>query len=298
MPLAYRWRITGRIPALLLPAILLGGCVSIDLGPSDRYRTSFHYTWDLQPGSRLNLESFNGPVEIIGWDQNKIEVSGEKYASTEEGLASIKLDSRNDPHSVEIRARKPSASFGARLGVSYTIHAPWSTVLERIITSNGALHVRDIGGEAQLRTSNGAIRLEHLTGGVDAGTSNGPIEASDLGSSAKLKTSNGPIRVEDVEGDCDAHTSNGSVNISMKKAPKSGIRVETSNGSVTLRLPGETSARVEANTSNASVSSDFNVTGDSHDSREQRHHMSGTIGAGGPLIDITTHNGRISLLRR
>ena len=281
----------------LLPAVLLSGCIMTDFGPSDRYRTSFHYNYDLQPDARVNLEGFNGPVEILGWDQNKVEISGEKYASTQQGLDSIQIDIHNEPGSLEVRTVKPSAHFG-NLGVSYTVRVPRGVAIERITSANGRIHVSDVHGEAHLRTSNSPIRLETLKGAVDARTSNGPIEASDLGAGAKLRTSNGPIRVEDVGGEVAAHTSNGPVNITFHNAPKSGIRAEASNGSITLRLPADTIARVDANTSNGSVSSDFNVTRNSGDSREARQHLSGVIGGGGPLIDLTTTNGRISLLRR
>ena len=245
----------------LLPVVLLTGCRMTDFGPSDRYRTSFHYNFDLQPDARVNLEGLNGPVEILGWDQNKAEISGEKYASTQAGLKSIRIDIHNDPHSVDIRTRVPSARFG-RLGVSFIVHVPNGVRLDRITTSNGQIQVRDISGEANIRTSNSPIFLENLKGAVDA------------------------------------ETSNGRVDISLRNAPKNSIRAESSNGGITVRLPADTGALIDANTSNGSVSSDFNVARNSGDSREARHHLSEVIGGGGPLIDLRTSNGSIKLLRR
>ena len=263
----------------LLPAILLSGCIMTDFGPSDRYRSSFHYNFDLQPEARVNLEGLNGPVEILGWDQNKVEISGEKYASTEAGLESIRIDIHNDPHSVDIRTRVPSARFGS-LGVSFIVHVPNGVRLDRITTSNGQIHIRDTSGEANVRTSNSPIHLENLKGAVDAQTSNGRIEASDLEAGANLRTSNGRV------------------DISLRNAPKNSIRAESSNGGITVRLPADTSALIGAKTSNGFVSSEFNVAGNAHDSKARPNHMTGVIGGGGPLISLTTSNGSISLLRR
>lgn len=287
---------TTRTPfaALLVSTVILGGCVHVDLGPDDRYRESFHYNYDLQPDSRIELQGFNGSIEITGWEQNKAELSGERYASSQDVLDSIKLDIHNDAHLLDVRVTKPEQSFSRR-GVNFILHVPRTAVLNRIVTSNGPITVRDMDGEARLHTSNGPVRLSDMGGAVDVQTSNGPVEATSLRGAAKIKTSNGPVRIEDIAGECNVTTSNGSIAISMSHAPRSGVRARASNGAITLRLSGDTNARIEATTSNGSINSDFNVSsGDADD----RRHLSGTIGTGGPLIDLTLSNGRITLLRR
>jgi DUF4097 and DUF4098 domain-containing protein YvlB len=83
------------------------------------------------------------------------------------------------------------------------------------------------------------------------------------------------------------------VDVTMPQSPKNGVRAETSNGSITMELPGNTAARLNAQTSQ-SISSDFDVT-DGLNSDHEKHHLEGNIGAGGPVIDLTTHNGGIRL---
>jgi len=129
---------------------------------------------------------------------------------------------------------------------------------------------------------------------VDAQTSNSSVELRSIGGDARIRTSNGAIHAEDVAGECTAHTSNSSITIELDHAPKSGIRAETSNGGITLRLPGSTAARVEADTSNGSVRTDFDLEGNV---RESRTHLNGKIGNGGPLIELTTRNGNVGILR-
>ena len=73
------------------------------------------------------------------------------------------------------------------------------------------------------------------------------------------------------------------------------VASSTSNGPITLRIPSGTGATVRASTSNGRIRSDFDVKTDDEASR---HHLAGTIGPGGPLLDLSTTNGPIRVLRR
>jgi hypothetical protein len=53
-------------------------------------------------------------------------------------------------------------------------------------------------------------------------------------------------------------------------------------------------ARLSAATSNASISSDFEMRMRGEISK---HHIEGTLGSGGPLIDLSTSNGQIRILK-
>ena len=299
-----------RLILPVLATLVLAGCNPEDFGPSDRYKDDFHYT--LKPSERFSIEDFNGDVEIAGWDQPSIEITGTKYASTEENLRQIKVDVHESPSLTEIRTSHPT-TFHGNQGARFFIQAPRKTVIERASSSNGKVRIHDMTAGARIHTSNGAINVENTTGGVNADTSNGAIELDTVAGKLKLKTSNGRIHAEEITGACEAetsngpvnlnfkdaadgplhiHTSNGSVELTFPKSPKSEINAETSNGSITLNLPGGTSAHLNAHTSGSSVSSDFDVT-DRDSPDKQKHNLEGNIGAGGPLIELSTHNGGI-----
>lgn len=301
-----------RLILPILATLLLAGCDIEDFGPSDRFKADFHYT--LKPTDRLSVENFNGEVEIAGWDDPSIEITGVKYASTQELLDTIKVDIHESAGLTEIRTVHPN-TFHGNQGARYLIRAPRRTAVDRVVSSNGAVRVHDMTSAARIHTSNGAIRVENISGGVEAETSNGAIELDSVTGKLNLRTSNGRIRAEEVVGQCDAetsngpitlrfkdapdgpsrvNTSNGSVDIAMSKSPKNAIRAETSNGSITLDLPANTAARLNAETSHSSVSTDFDVT-DTAGSDKEKHHLEGNIGSGGPLIELTTRNGGIRL---
>jgi len=306
------------IPALGA-SLLLTGCMIGDFGdfgPSDRYQTDFHYSFNVEPDARLDLESFNGSVEISGWDENKVDISGTKYASTEGLRDAVKIETHNTPTSIEVRTIRPSSHMGS-LGARYVIRVPRKAHLERITTSNGSIRVRDVANAAHLKSSNGSVRAENVNGDVDAHTSNSSIELEAVRGNATLKTSNGRIHAENVAGSFEAETSNnsikvrlenapaspvrlvtsnGSIELEMQKAPRNDVRAETRNGSITVNLPASTSARVTAETSNSSVSSDFSISSEFH-GEERKNHLEGVIGSGGPHVDLSTRNGHIRIVK-
>ena len=306
---------------LILPCLFLGACDYRDFESSDRFQSDFHYSYALNPGGRLEVENFNGSVEIAGWDQSRCDISGSKYASTAEMRDRIKIEVSPSASGIYVRSVRPAGDFHGNLGARYVIRVPRKTELSRIASSNGSIHVEDIEGRAELKTSNGAVRVESLNGMLAAHTSNGSLTVDNVTGPMALRTSNSSIRAEHVIAGVDANTSNGSItvhfddkapassaplkfetnngkiDISMPTPLKSEIRARTSNSSITLRLPSNTSAKIRAETSHGQVRSDF-----LSDSAEAEHHgrrqtLEETIGGGGPLIDLHTSNGGIHLLR-
>jgi DUF4097 and DUF4098 domain-containing protein YvlB len=300
----------------LAPVLLLTGCVEFgDFGDSEAYKEDFHQTYPLNAGGSVSIETFNGSIELVGWEQNSVEVNGTKYASTKSALDSIKIDVSSPSGSVRVRASKLS-DFHRNMGARFTVRVPKRAALD-LSTSNGHLRIEDVDGNARLRTSNGPIRVERLKGELEARTSNGGIDVDYLEGDAKLHTSNGAIRVEASHGLFDAVTSNGSITarlndpsttwpvhaessnghidlkIDAKQLPE--VRAETSNSSIVLRLPTGANAEVRAHTSHASVSSEFDGV---HTDNEHGHgEMSGRIGGGGRLIELSSSNGSIKIVR-
>jgi DUF4097 and DUF4098 domain-containing protein YvlB len=115
-------------------------------------------------------------------------------------------------------------------------------------------------------------------GSFDAHTTNGSITAR------LLEADTRPVRLQ---------SSNGHIEVTMDAARE--IHADTSNSTITVRMPSSIGATVNAHTSNASISSDFDVS--VHGGKLGKHSLEGTIGSGGPLLDLGTSNGGIKLVR-
>ena len=303
---------------LLAPVVFgllwLTSCDWEDFGSSDRFTEDFHQSHPLKSGGRITVENFNGSVEIAGWDQETVDISGTKYASTAELRDAVKIEITSSADSVYIRTVRPSTR--GNMGARYVIKAPRRVDLDRIVSSNGAVRVNDITGTVRLRTSNGTLRAVNVKGSLDGTTSNGSTELQNVEGTAAVKTSNGRVRAEAIRGALEAetsnggisaqvahvdagksirlHTSNGGVDLTMATLDQNEIHASTSNGGITLRLPASANAQVRARTSNSSITSDFDV---SMRGPFSKHNLEGTIGRGGPILDISTSNGSIRLLK-
>jgi hypothetical protein len=289
-----------RAKLLLLPLgfalLCLTACDIEDFGSFQRYQRDFHYSYPLKRGGSFSVEGFNGSVEISGWDQDAVDISGTKYGPTQEAADALKIDVQNSPDLVSIRAVRPSDHRNNE-GARFVIKIPRTAVLERITTSNGAIRTIDGKGPARLRTSNGMIRVEDLAGNVDATTSNASIELENVDGDATVHSSNGHIHAERLRGSLEASTSNASITAAIGAANRP-VRLDTSNGSVdltlpphfasdahvnssnssiTLHMPDQPNARLSAHTSNSSITSDYEIRMEGGISKNQ---VEGTLGAG------------------
>jgi len=304
--------------AIFLPllAIFLAGCDEIDLGSvggSGRYREDFHYSFALSPGGTVRLDNFNGSVEISGWDKDTVDIDGTKYAYTEYRLKEMKIDIVPSASSIAIRTIPPIDRHG-NAGARYTIHVPKKSILAGITSSNGAIRVEGIEGDSHLRTSNGSVHATRMVGSLDVQTTNGTVDVSEITGDTTLRSSNGTIRADVRKGRFGASTTNGSITAHLRETDSSPVRLESSNGhieltmdtvrevrastsnsSITVRMPASAGATVNAHTSNSSISCDFDVS--VRGGQLSKHRLEGTIGNGGPMLDLGTSNGSIKLLR-
>ncbi|MBI5280807.1 MAG: DUF4097 family beta strand repeat protein [Candidatus Solibacter usitatus] len=305
------------ILSLALGSLALAGCEfdPSEWGGSDRYKEDFAYNHKLAPGGRVMLETFNGAVEVLGWDKDAVDITGTKYASREEVMRDIKIDIVSEADSIRIRAIRP-IERNCNCGARFILKVPKKALLDNIQSSNGSLRVESITGNARLKTSNGGIRVWGLTGNLDATTSNGAIEVGQFQGAATLHTSNGRIKADGVSGAFEAHTSNasidaqiasledgravvagssnGSINLTFDKWANNEIKASTSNSSVNVRLPEGIHADLRASTSNGNITTDFEIT----TSQFSKTRLNGRLNGGGALMSLSTSNGNIRLLKR
>jgi hypothetical protein len=301
------------LPVLAAGLISLPACDIEDWGSSERFSHDFHESYPLNADGRLSLETYNGSVEISGWDQNTVDISGTKYGPTESAADSLRVAIDHHPDAVSIRVERPYEHRNNQ-GARFVIKVPRGARLDRIAASNGAIRTTDCTGPARLKTSNGTIHVEDLKGSVDAETSNGRVELVNVSGDAVAHTSNGRIQTEGLLGSLDAstsnsgirgevsrgsrdvraETSNGSIELTVPADFAAELHAHTSNGGITLHLPADINAHVAAHTSNSSITSEFEVRTQGSFSK---HQLDGVIGAGGPLFDLSTSNGGIRLLK-
>ena len=299
-----------RTLVLIGSLTLLCGCgMDFDLGP--RATQEFHYSYAMQPGGHLEVDNHNGSIEIIGWDRDAVDVSGTKYAPSNEELKEVRIKVDVSGAIASIVTESPQG--WGNYGVNYTIHLPRNTAVSRAKSSNGSVSAEDMSSGGSLVSTNGRISLRRDDGNFDARTSNGNVEFEDCTGVERAETTNGSIRGQLKSGAFEVRTSNGSVDLALSKPLPNAtlranttngsiklaldnfagnpIRAETTHGSVTLRLPHDTDAHIDAHTNLSTISSELSVAAEESD----KHELRGQIGKGGPLISAITTTGSIRI---
>src|SRR5262245_54668530 len=286
------------VPLLAAGMLALTGCDFDDLHDFERFSSDFHYSHPLSAAGRVSVETFNGSIEVSGWDQNTIDISGTKYGPTQQAANDLPVSIDRTADSISIRVSRPMERRNHQ-GAKFVIKVPRTAVLERLASSNGGIRTIDGAGPGRFKTSNGTISAQAFKGSLDAQTSNATIELFDIDGDVVAHTSNGRVRAERLHGTLEASSSNGSITADIVRTDRPvraetsnshidlslpadyarDVRASTSNGGITVRLPATLNARVIARTSNSRITSDFDLQ---MRGEIGKNHLDATIGSGGP----------------
>ena len=154
----------------------------------------------------------------------------------------------------------------------------------------GTTHLEHIRGAIHLHTSRTDLQIARLDGEVESVPNEDLMVDQAVGPFA-LTTSNRNIRLDRIAGDVAVTDRNGTIELTAAP-PLGAITLQDRNGSVKLVLPEHAGFSVQANTSNGNIDTDFPL---SIQGSENHKSVNGTVGAGGPLLRITTTNSDISI---
>jgi len=213
---------------------------------------------------RLSVDANrNGGVTVKGWLRNEVLVRARVEASAENEGAAANLASRVsiDGSGGQVRATGPESvdNNNSWWSVSYEIFVPQNTDLTAT-ARNGGINISDVRGQIRFEGRNGGVHLKRLAGDVSGSTVNGGVQAELTGTTWDGRQ----------------------------------LEVTTRNGGVNVTMPSSYSARIQAESERGGFQSDFPVTAQGN-LRPRR--LDFNVGAGGPLIHVTTTNGRVSFTR-
>ncbi len=211
---------------------------------------------------RLNVDAGrNGGATVKGWRRSDVLVRARVEASGETEAAAALMASQVwiDSSGGQVRAMGPESVNNSWWSVSYEIFVPQTTDLT-LKTHNGGITISDVRGQIHFDGNNGGVHLKRLAGDVTGATVNGGVQVELAGTIWDGRQ----------------------------------LEVSTRNGGISVAMPSYYSAHIQAETQSGGVQSDFPVMLDGNVRPRQ---LDFNLGSGGPLIHITTTNGRVSLKR-
>ena len=154
----------------------------------------------------------------------------------------------------------------------------------------GTTHLERIAAPVSFHTSRTDLQLIRLDGDLEI-SQNADLSASQILGPVVLNTRNRNISLERVSGPLTITNRNGSVNVSLSQ-PLAPVTIENRNGDVEVTLPTSGQFSVQAETTNADLENEFGLTLTQEGDRPK---LVGSVGNGGPLIQISTSQADISL---
>jgi len=194
-----------------------------------------------------------------------IEVSG----------SSIKIGSKND-------------GIYRHVAIDYEITAPYSSQW-KAETGSGDIKASGIIA-AKLETGSGEIEANNVTGDSSLETGSGDIKVGYTKSgSVTAETGSGSIHLDNVQGRLKAETGSGDIRVTGK--PGDGWKLETGSGSIDLEV-GSAPMTLDAESGSGTISTvqDLSTHG-----TVGKHHITGNINGGGPMVKVETGSGDIKI---
>ena len=295
---ARSWTVAAGVVA---GALALGGCV-IDVEGYEAVEAEEHvFAVDGVPD--VDLSTFDGRIEVRGWDRSEVRVVVEKRAANRERLEEIEIEIEQSGDRVRVAARRRDADG---LRVTLSLGSNW----------RGARLIASVPHESNLdvRTDDGRITVTDVSGTIEVSTDDGRIRGAGLRGSVRARTDDGSVRLQDVDGDVAVHTEDGSIHVSgvlagleastddgrivVGAAPGSAMsgdwELHADDGRVTVDLPDDFSALLDLATGDGRIRVDDRFGGNAGRGAEALRRV---IGGGGFALRVRTDDGSIRVGR-
>jgi DUF4097 and DUF4098 domain-containing protein YvlB len=204
--------------------------------------------------------SENGGIEISGSSGDSIVVHEliEVESSSQDEGRTVASQVQVVTTGNSIHAEAP-ASVRRHWSVNYRIHVPLHTDLT-------------------LKTVNGPVTVDGVTGHMRLDAVNGPIELTAVGGDVHARARNGPLEVR----------------LGGSRWDGAGLDAETENGPVELSVPAQYAAHLETSTVNGPMDVEFPVT---MQGRIDPRRIEIDLGGGGSPVRVVTTNGPVSVTK-
>ena len=207
-------------------------------------------------------------------------------------LDAVRVEAIANRDTLRVRAPGASIAFGGNSETDVALRVPEGTALD-LQTRDGRIQLERVSGDIRAETADGRIRLETVTGTLRLRTTDGSVIGTELTGAVDAASSDGRIQLEGNFDALRAVTADGSIRITSRgrRELTSDWNIRTSDGSIELTLPASISAHIEATAVSGRIVNELST----FEGSERNDRLKGTLGKGGPLILVTTMDGRITL---
>jgi hypothetical protein len=279
----------------------------------------------------LDVQTGSGEITLRTGDSTKVEIHakihGSGWGDVEQRIHEIENNPPIEQSGNTIRiGHIDNHDWKRNISISYELIVPAQSKLRSesgsgdqkvegisgpadMNSGSGSLHVKTIGNEVRVRTGSGDVELETIHGSARASAGSGTIRAIGIAGGLTASSGSGNVTLEQTAaGDVDISTGSGDVEI---KGVKGGAKVSTGSGSITaqgdptgdwrlhsgsgsvrVNFPSQAAFNLVARSSSGNIETSHEISVQGNISPRE---LRGKVGAGGPLVELSTSSGSIEI---
>ena len=271
---------------------------------------SVNETVDAAADGHVDISNTAGSVEVYGWSNTRVEVTGELGDRVEE----LVLEREGDRVTVKVKVPR---SGGSKIASDIVVRVPEDSSID-VSGVSADIDVEDVLGEQSLHTVSGDIRTESVAADVEAASVSGDVEvegdrkdtdtrANSVSGDIILFGLGGEIGAEVVSGDITIdegsydrvaiESVNGDL-IFVAELRKGGrLAAGSVNGDVEIEFSGDVSADFEIDSFNGSIENCFGPEAKRTSKYAPGWELSFTEGGGDGNVSVSTLNGDIHICK-
>jgi len=261
------------------------------------------------PSGVVEIENVAGSVEVVGWGQAELVVTGTLGRGTE------RLDVDGDGHRIRIKVVLPRDARNVD-GSDLTIRVPAGSRVE-VSTVSADIHVAGLEGRVDLQSVSGSILVGGTPAELEAETVSGELDVERAPDRSELASVSGDVTVTWAEGAIEAAsvsgdviirdgsldraelaTTSGNVRCEAEVTGRGSFDMETMSGNVVMVVPAGVAAEFEISTFSGSIRSQLGPEPQRTNRYAPGEELNFSTGAGGPRISLSSFSGNVELRTR
>lgn len=273
---------------ILLAAVALLALVSLAQAQNSPTEDHFQRSFNLEPGSRVQVKNYKGLIRIEAADSNQATVDvkkvweGRNDDRRNEWLSQVQVTFNNDPKHLDVKVEYPNHScfwncmddWGGH--VELVLKVPRQSNLD-IDGYKPELQITGTKGDIRIHSYKSRIQIRDTTGAIDVDTYKDRIVLENV-------ALRGRLHIHDYKADTEIRA----------RELAEGADIDTSRGAIRMQVPADAHFNMDiSGDRRADIRSDFATHMDAGYSR----HITGSVNGGGPEVHIRTGRGSVALLK-
>ncbi len=266
----------------------------------ETFAQGFEKTIPAPDKASITVSMKEAAVQVTGWDRNEINIKAKKDISA--GIIvdgdNIRIsykdaDGKEVAPDTDLVLQVPSKANITVATISGDLVIKAMKARTKIKAISGDVVMESCSGKITTKTISGDLKLSKISGGLTIKAISGDVRGQDLQMDLfEVKSVSGDVKLIGVKADeVRLKSVSGDMSIAGEFSATSSVRSATVSGDITLYLPAGAGFDVNTKTRSGNFHSDFDLK----NLEQSGSSRSGTVGAGGTDISLTSLSGDFSL---